>query len=350
MPKAKQTIVLEKLPNKSQQQIKQVLFYPEDTAGGIMQVECAKVSINATIADAIATVRRLVEQDVEILAVWVVRDDNFLLGSIPLADLLLQKANVPVKKVLEPIIASATPLIDQENVADLFKKYDLITLPVVNSKNQLLGRIVIDDIIDVVAEEAEEDALHMGGTSVEELHHTTQPFTTAKIRFPWLLVTLLFSFISTSIVALFGPLIEKAVIISVFYPLITAMGGNVGTQSATTLIRAIATNRIKITDIPMYFIKEIGVGVLLGVTCGVGAGLFAAIILSNGNYALGLVVLISMTLSMTAAACMGVIAPTLLRKFNIDPAIASGPFVTTLIDIIGILIYMLTAFYFIDYL
>jgi magnesium transporter len=350
LPFPKRMEVLRKMAPQERKWVQQLLKYPEDSAGGIMQLELAEVPENALVSDAVDRVRELVEDDVEVLAVWVVDNEGRLRGHVALVDLLLHKATTPVAALMDPDVVSVTALIDQEEVAQLFKKYDLITLPVVDDQDRLIGRIVVDDVVDVLEEEAEEDALRMGGTSSEELYHRQEVVSTARIRLPWLAVALGCSLISATLIKSFEPILERVAIVFAFLPVIMAMGGNVGTQTSTILIRGIATQKIDMSDLPKFLYKELRVGALLGVIYGLLAGVVATFVLSNYNYPLGLIVFISMVCAGITAAGMGVCAPAILKKFDFDPAIASGPFVTSLNDISGILIYMSTAGLFLSYL
>ncbi len=334
---------LYRLPAPERHRVLELLGYPEDSAGGIMQIELARVQEDALVSDAIIKVRELVEEDVEVIAVWVVNAQDQLVGSVELADLLISKSTVPIKKLMETDVICVRPLVDQAEVAQLFKKYDLLALPVVDDESHLIGRIVVDDIVDVLAEEADEEALRLAGTSAEELEHPEHVFKAARIRLPWLAVALGCSMISASLLKFFEPLLAEMTIIYAFLPVIMAMGGNVGTQSSTILIRSLATGKADLGDIPRALFKEIRVGLLMGIFYGLCAGLMATFVLSKQNYALGAMVLVSMIVAMITAATLGVLAPALLRKLDVDPAIAAGPFVTTLNDITGILIYMLTA-------
>lgn len=343
LPLSSRYETLYRLPIPERHQILELLGYPEDSAGGIMQIELARVQDTAPVSDAILRVRELIEDDVEVLAVWVVDKQDCLVGSVDLADLLIHKSTQIVKSFMKTDMICVRPLINQKEVAQLFKKYDLLTLPVVDDENHLIGRISIDDIVDVLTEEAEEDALRMAGTSVQELAHPDQVFSTARIRLPWLAVALLCSLISASLLRLFQPLLEQMVVIYAFLPVIMAMGGNVGTQSSTILIRSLATGKSDLSDIPRMLFKEIRVGLIMGLFYGTCAGFVATFLLSSQNYILGFVVLISMVIAMITAAALGVLAPALLKKLSVDPAIAAGPFVTTLNDITGILIYILTS-------
>lgn len=334
---------LKMLSQKERAQVQQLLHYPPDSAGGLMQLELALVKEDALVSDAINMVRQLVEEDIAVYSVLVVDQHYRLLGSLDLVDLLLNKATTQVSSIMHTDIVFVKPLLDQEEVAAIFKKYDLITVPVVDDKGRVLGRIVIDDVMDVVEEEAEEDALHMAGTSTEEMMHLQAVFATARVRLPWLGVALGCSLISALLLHYFTPTVERAVIILSFIPVITAMGGNVGTQSATLLIRGFATGKFDLSNVPAFLFKEVRVGLIVGALYGFFAGLIGTLFMTDYNIYLGFVVFISMTSGMMTAAILGVVAPTLLKRLNIDPAIASGPFVTTLNDITGIIIYMLVA-------
>lgn len=279
-----------------------------------MQIELARVQADAQVSDAILRVRELVEEDVEVLAVWVVDTQDCLVGSVDLSDLLIHKSTQVIRSFMKTDVICVRPLIDQKEVAQLFRKYDLLTLPVVDDENHLIGRISVDDVVDVLTEEAEEDALRMAGTSTQELIHPEQVFSTARIRLPWLAVALFCSLISASLLKFFQPLLEQMVAIYAFLPVIMAMGGNVGTQSSTILIRGLATGKADLSDIPRMLFKEIRVGLIMGIFYGACAGLVATFILSSQNYVLGCVVLISMIVAMITAAALGVLAPALLKN------------------------------------
>lgn len=341
---------LEQLTAADRAQVERLLAYPEDSAGGIMQLERAQVTRDATVAGAITKVQELVDDDVEVLNIWVVDQDGKLVGYVSLTDLLLHPTHTPITSLMETPISPVHPLVDQEEVAHIFKKYDLISLAVVDDQHRLLGRVVVDDVVDVLAEEAEEDALRAAGTSTEELLYKDQVVSVARIRLPWLAINLLGSLMSAFLLHYFEPVIEQAIIIASFVPVITAMGGNVGTQSATILTRGFATGRLDLGDVPRLLYKEARVGMLMGLVCGTVVAFVAAFIMGQSQIVLGAVVFIAMFSAMTAAASVGALAPAAMERLGIDPAIASGPFVTTANDITGILIYMATAMAFLDQL
>lgn len=339
---------LKSLPEEERAEVEALLQYPEDSAGGIMQLELVEVLKDATVDEAIRHVRDVVEEGVEVHRIFVVDREERLLGTLELVDLLLHRGDEPVARFMEPPVATARPLMDQEEVAALFRKYDLVALPVVDDEGRLLGRILHDDIVDVLDEEAEEDVLRMAGTDAEELLYRDRAFAIARVRLPWLLVNLFGSLVSGWLLHLYEPVLAQALLIASFIPVITAMGGNVGTQSATILTRGFATGRLDLGDVPRLVFKEFRVGLLMGLLCGGGVSLVATFLFAGGKLYLGLVVLCAMVAAMTTAAVVGTLAPAVMKRFGVDPAIASGPFVTTANDIIGIVIYMSTALAFLE--
>ena len=336
------------LPAAERAQVEALLAYPEDSAGGIMQLEVARIDASATVGAAIARVREMNDDGYDVLRVYVTTQDGKVTGSINLIDLLLHDDAAPVSKVVEPLVASVTPLVDQEEVAELFRKYDLVVLPVVDDDSKLLGRIVFDDIVDVLTEEHEEDALRQAGTDVEELLYRDRALPIAKVRLPWISVNLFGSLISATLIHAYEPVLQKAILIASFVPVITAMGGNVGTQSAIILTRGFATGRLDDSDVPRTLFKELRVGLIMGALCGMLVGAIAALGFGGGSVYLGFVVGTSMLAAMTLAAVVGTSAPAMLKRVGADPAIASGPLVTTLNDIVGIVIYMSFAILFLE--
>lgn len=341
---------LQSLEPAERAQVEELLQFAPDSAGGLMQTELASVNKTQTVQDAIARVRELVEQDIAIHFVYVLDENERLVGSVNVAQLLVHRGDKSVLQIMEPPIAKVTPDVDQEQVAALFKKYSIVALPVVDREGRLLGRILHDDIIHVVSEEAEEDALKQAGTSAEELLYRDRVFPIARVRLPWLLTTLAGSLVSAGLIAVYSGVIAQAVILTAFIPVITAMGGNVGTQSATILTRGLATGRVNFSDLAGILFREFRVGLVMGVVCGIVVGGAGTFLFADGNPVLGLVVFLAMLAAMTAAATVGALAPAAMKRFGVDPAIASGPFVTTANDIVGIVIYMSTALVFLDYL
>ena len=328
--------------------VEELLRYDPDTAGGIMQVERAQVRRSQTVDDAVQRVRELVEQDTQVYSVYVVDDQDRLVGVVEIAALLLNRRDRVIGEIAIAPVAKVLPDLDQEQVARLFKKYGMYSLPVVDKEGRMLGRILHDDVIDVVVEEAEEDALKQAGTSSEELLYRDRVLAIARVRLPWLIITLCGSLVSAKLIHLFSGVLDVAIILAAFVPVVTAMGGNVGSQSATILTRGLATGRVDMSDMGTVVFREFRVGLVMGIICGGVVGGVASLLFSNGKHVLGLIVFVAMVAAMTVAATVGSLAPAVMKRFGIDPAIASGPFVTTANDCIGIVIYLSTALLFID--
>jgi magnesium transporter len=330
--------------------VEELLRHEPDSAGGLMQVERAQVKSTATVEDAITRVRALVEDDISVQGVYVVDDEERLVGTVELSRLLLSRRDKNISDLMDAPIAKVLPDTDQEQVARIFKKYGIFALPVVDKEGRLLGRILHDDVIDVVVEEAEEDALKQAGTSTEELLYRDRVLPVARVRLPWLIVTLFGSMVSAKLIHFYEGVLDQALVLAAFIPVVTAMGGNVGAQSATILTRGLATGRVQLHDMPRILFREMRVGLLMGIICGVVVGVISTYFFGEPNYRLGLVVMLAMIAAMTVAATTGTLAPATLMRFGIDPAIASGPFVTTANDSVGIVIYMTTAILFLHQL
>ncbi len=345
---AEQKEALQALPAEERAVVEELLRYEPDTAGGIMQFERAQVRRSQTVDDAVARVRDLVEQDTQVYSVYVVDDDDRLVGVVEIAALLLNRRDRVIGEITVPSVAKVLPDLDQEQVARLFKKYGMYSLPVVDKEGRMLGRILHDDVIDVVVEEAEEDALKQAGTSVEELLYRDRVLAIARVRLPWLIITMCGSLVSAKLIYLFSGVLDAAIVLASFVPVVTAMGGNVGSQSATILTRGLATGRVDLSDMGTVVFREFRVGLVMGIICGGVVGGVASLLFSDGKHVLGLIVFVAMVAAMTVAATVGSLAPAVMKRFGIDPAIASGPFVTTANDCIGIVIYLSTALLFID--
>ena len=335
------------LDEEDRADVERLLTFPDDSAGGIMQTEMVVVDIDQSTSQVTERVRDFAEQGISLHCVYVTEKER-LIGYIDLVDLLVHGPKVQLREFLSPLVASVQPLVDQEEVVAIFRKYDLVTLPVIDEKGKILGRIVHDDVVEVLDEEAEEDVFRMAGTNVEELLYKDRAIPIARVRLPWLVVNLLGSLFCAFLLHLYEDVLAKAILVASFIPVITAMGGNVGTQSATILIRGFATERLDLSDIPRLAFKEFRVGAIMGILCGGFVGIVASFLFGGVHLVLGGVVAISMVSAMTVAAVVGTLAPATLKRFGIDPAISASPFVTTSNDLLGIIIYMSLALFFLD--
>ena len=346
LPELTARTVLDKMDPEEAKDVKPLLKYPEDTAGGIMQTELVKVSQNSTVRDTINWIRLIADEVEDFQLVFVTDDQDKLLGQIPLKELVLATPGTNVKDIMEPIEVTTTPYVDQEEVAKTFQKYDIFSLPVVDSRGVLLGRITADDVLDVLSEEASEDLFQMAGVG-DSLHPMYTPTVTRiKLRTPWLLLTLVGElFIAFIIVYAFQPTLEKVAILAAFMPAIMATGGNVGIQTTTIIIRSLGMGTINVKQIFKLILSEVRVGLALGVICGFIAAIIGALISYNEPqvFRLSLAVFVAMVSATLATSFIGVAAPLILNKLDFDPAAASGPFLTMFNDIFGSVFYLFIA-------
>ncbi len=340
--------ILKNISKKKQKQISNLIRYPKNTAGGIMKTEFIRVDYNDTVASALKKINKFSKKKTEILLVWVVNKENQLLGSVKVVDLILNRDKELIKSLTNKRIVSVNSMVNQEKICQIFQKYNLTVLPVIDDNNLLLGGIYINDIFDVLFNEANEDTMHMAGISVEFLKKSKNFLSILKLRFPWLAVSLLYSLMSSFLLKTFEVILQKTLFLLILLPVITAMAGNVGTQSATVLIREFAIGKSNTKYVFKLIFKEFFIGFIFGSTYGFVTSLVAIFSFADGNYYVGFCVLIVMIIAMSVAAIMGVVAPLILKALNFDPAIASGPFVTTFNDITGILVLILTANIFIN--
>jgi len=342
LPDEKSEAILEALPNEDRAEIQSLLAYPEDTAGGIMQREVCQVRNDQRVKDAIEAVRKARDEMDDVLEVYVVDEHGVLAGTVALEDLVLTDENAPISRIADPVTCRVTPLVDQEEVAQLFGKYDIATLPVVDAQGRLLGRITFDDIHDVVEEEATEDVLAMAGSAGEELVYGNSFVKIAVFRMPWLISSLVGSLITTVLVPLFSRVPGDTLVLASFVPVVMAMTGNVGSQTAMIITRGFAIGKVELATLGRAFLREVSVGSIMGLSAGSLVGLFALI--TDGAPILGLALALSMICSMSFASLVGTLAPALFKRLGIDPAIAAGPLVTTGCDVLGVSVYLLVAF------
>lgn len=315
-----------------------IMGYPEDTAGGIMIPEAFSLNEEMTAAETI-TILQQSEHNEMVFYVYVVDDENHLRGVCSLRQLLMVGPNKKLKDFMITQVVSVLPETDQEDVARLVGRYNILALPVVDADNHLLGIVTVDDIIDVIREEATEDFLQMAGAGRDREILLKSTFEESKLRFPWLFATWIGGIIASLIVGKFTGLLNKVVILAAFMPIIAGMGGNVGSQSATIVIRGLATGRVHLREAWKVIFKELRVGLILGSSYGILLGVMIEVFYQTSGIRVGLVAALGICLAMILATIMGSVAPIVLNKLDIDPAIATGPFVSTSIDILGLLIY-----------
>ncbi len=329
--------VLESIEPRDSDEVRQLLLYEEDTAGGIMQIELVSAREDEKVADAIEHIRASKEDVEDLNYVFVVDEQNVLRGQVSLRALVLASPDQILHDLMTPSELVVGIYEDQEEVAQKFSKYDVRSAPVVDEQNQLLGRITVDDVFDVFHEEVDEDFYRMVGTSEEELE-SDRILKISRLRLPWLLANLTGGLVTGYLVWMFKVALQDVLALVTFIPAIMALGGSVGIQSSTIVVRGIALGRIGPRQAGQVLLREFKVALIMGVVCGLGGALVAK--LWHGRTELGLIVGLSMFSAITLSAVLGAFAPTIFRRLNIDPALASGPFVTMCNDILGILIYM----------
>lgn len=319
-------------------EVRRLLAYDEETAGGIMQAELLSVPQEASVADTIKHVREY-GKDLEGLAnIFVVNSHNQVVGQLSLRRLILSDPDDTVSEVMDISVRLIPVDMDQEDVARMFQKYDIISAPVVEADGSLVGRITIDDIIDIIEEEISEDVLRMAGTHEDELVYGDQIWKISRFRLPWLLTTLVGGLLTGYLLWLFKVALADAIVLITFVPVIMALGGSVAIQSTTITVRGLATGAIDLQRLGRTVYKETRVGLLMALACGLTLGFAAEI--WHRNPVLGLTVGIAMAGVILVASLMGTLIPVLFQKLGLDPAVSSGPFVTIANDISGILIYL----------
>ncbi|HUV58755.1 MAG TPA: magnesium transporter [Desulfatiglandales bacterium] len=319
------------------EELQKLLGYKTDTAGGIMALEFVSVNAESTIREAIENIRNKREEVENIYYVWVVDNDGKLVGVVSMKDLLLEPRDTKIKDVMNPDVLSVAADTDQEEIARIVKQYNLTHVPVVSNQHKLIGRITHDDIIDVMEEEASEDFSLMAGVLDQEIAEESA-LKISRARLPWLLLGLFGGLISAIVINHFHGSLEKILALSFFIPVIMAMGGNTGTQAATVVIRGLATGEISIVHTGRRLLTELRVALINGILCGILLGLVVAFWLSDPK--LGVGVGMSLITVILFSGSFGAFVPLLLRKLNIDPALAAGPFITTSNDVLGLLLYL----------
>lgn len=339
--------ILENLPWKDSAEVQKLLKYPEDTAGGIMHTELLSVREEVLVEDAIIQFMAISEEIGNIHDTFILDKNRKLVGVMPVRKLLLIKPETPISRVMDRHVISVNVHTDQEEVARVFKKYDLVSLAVVDKEDRLMGRILIDDIVDVLIEEASEDMLHMAGIYQDE-KIMDPPLKSVRMRLPWLIINLATATLAASVVGLFQDTIHTLVILAMFMPIVAGMGGNAGTQALAVTVRGIALGELGFGNAKKAILKGITVGLFNGIITGTIMSFIAYI--WKGSYILGLVLGLAMIINLFVANFFGIIIPLTLKWLKVDPAVASSIFLTSLTDCIGFISFLGLATFFIKYL
>ncbi len=340
LSREKSDLILDKMKNEESEEVEELLGYEDDTAGGIMVPDFISLRENMTAREAIESLQNE-HQDVEMaFYLYVVDEIGRLVGVISLRQLVVVKPDLALRDFMTTDIFSVSTDRDQEEVAALVSRYDILAVPVVDEQNALVGIVTVDDVIDILRKEATEDILKMAGAG-EDFIETQSVVKSTKIRLPWLFASCVGGICALMIIGHFEESLVKYAYLAAFIPVIMGMGGNIGTQSSTIVVRGLATGRLDVRDFWPVVSKELAVGTILGVIygslIGVAAHVLFGIDVPSGMLAVS--VSLAVLSSMSVAALVGSLVPMLFERFHIDPAVATGPFVTTAIDIISVYCY-----------
>ena len=347
LPFSTRKAVLKKMKEQDRKIIESLQKFPSDSAGGIMTTEYIALNENLTMAQALAKIKEIAPESEIISVIYLLNNEKQLVGTINLRQILIHKDNDLLKTFQDKVFLTVYPDMDQEEVSQIVSKYDLIAIPVINHRQQLLGIITVDDIIDVIIDEQTEDLLGLGGVDKEERLDMPLLASVSK-RLPWLLVNLLTAFLASFTVGLFQSTIQKVVVLASVMSIVAGMGGNAGTQTLSLMIRSIALGKIQVRKEWQFLLKEFCLSLINGAVTGLVTGV--TLYFYYHNFYLGLIIFIAMIGNLIIAGVFGYVIPILLKKVNIDPAIASSIFLTTLTDVGGFFIFLMLAKIFLPFL
>ncbi len=337
LPREKVERLLQSIPSRLSADVRDLLRYDEESAGGIMQREFVALRANATVEDAIDTVRRRAADVPDIHNIFVTDDQQHLIGVLPLRLLILANPRTALRNLMQTEPAAAHTGMDQEEVAALFRKYDLLSLPVVDTAGRLTGRITVDDVVDVIEEEASEDIYRLAGLGAEASVHESVRDSVRR-RLPWLIINLFTCFLSAAVVAIFEGTIRSVAIAAAFMTMVAGSGGNAGVQTLTLVVRGLALGELTYVNARRVIAKECVAGVLNGIALGIVAAIFSYF--WKGGVVIGVVVALAIIGDLVIAALVGVLIPLGLKWCGIDPAIASAVVLTTFTDCCGFFFFL----------
>jgi magnesium transporter len=336
--------VIDLLQSDKQEELEEMMAYPEDSAGILMYTDVFTLHEETKAREAINALQD--QEDAEmVFYLYTLDDEGRLTGVISLRDLVTTPGETMLKDIMSKQIHVVRPETDQEEVARIVSQYNFLAVPVVDSEDRLLGIVTVDDVVDIIREEATEDFLQMVGAGKDREILLKSSWENARMRLPWLFASWVGGILAAFIIGVFDNVLQSTIALAAFIPVIMGMGGNIGTQSSTIIVRGLATGRVSIENSIKILFKEIRVGLMLGILYGFLLGVFAVFKFLDVSPMLGIVVGTSICISMIIAATIGSLVPLVLNRFEIDPAVATGPFVTTSIDILGVACYFLIAIY-----
>lgn len=336
--------ILEKMKKEESDNVEQLMSYGEDTAGSLMVTDFIALEEDLGAKQVIEALQNKY-LDVEMpFYIYVVDAYGKLVGVSSLRQLVVVHPDRPLKEFMAQDIVSVKPYTDREEVARLVSRYDYLAIPVIDDDNRMVGIVTVDDVIDILHEAATEDILKMAGVG-EEYIETQTILRGTKTRLPWLFASFIGGVAAFFIIGGFEAELAKFTSLAAFIPVIMGMGGNIGTQSSTIVVRGIATGRIDLHDFSRVVFKEFAVGLILGIVYGVFIGIIAHLTFMTEVFSMSLAIAVGLAIvsSMTIAALVGSMVPLILERLHIDPAVAAGPFVTTAIDIVSVYCYFMIA-------
>ncbi|WP_096435229.1 magnesium transporter [Alteribacter populi] len=339
--------ILNAMDKEEADEVMELLSYPEESAGAIMTKEFIAIKATDTASTVMNRLREEGPGAETIYYLYVVDEKDKLVGVVSLRDLIVTPLGETVERIMSTRVVSVEATTDQEEVAELIKDYDLLAAPVVTSTNELIGIVTVDDVIDVLEQEATEDfgeiSAAKGATDVN-----ITSFAAARKRSPWIILLMFFGLITAGVIGQFEETLEEIVLLAVFIPLIMDSAGNTGTQSLAVMVRSLATGSFEKKGLVNTIKREFGTGIMLGIICAVV--LMVVVPFLYDSYILAFIVGISLFLTLSIATIIGAVVPVAINKLKLDPAIASGPFITTVNDILGLLIYFSIATALLQYL
>ena len=329
--------ILEKMTDEDARKVRQLLSYDPDTAAGIMATEFVALKENMTVEETLKYLQKYGEENENIYDLYVVDNFDKLKGVISLKELVTKNFNTRISDVIHTKIEGIPYNTDQEEVGHRFEKYGYLTMPVVDNSNRLLGVVTFDDVMQILRDETTEDIHRLGGVDEGEKVDGSLK-DSVKSRLPWLIVNLVTAILAAAVVGMFEGTIQAVVSLATFMPIVTGMGGNAGTQTLTIIVRGLALGELNFKNMKKVFFKEIGVGVVTGVVIGFIIGVLGYI--WEGNFMFGIIISVAMLLNMIVATITGYLVPVVLKKFKVDPALASSIFVTTFTDVLGFFFFL----------
>ena len=339
LPSEQAENLLDLMKEEQSEDVQELLEYPDDTAGRLMSPNAVAVKEATTVAEAIEQIRTSAPEG-RGFELYVVDDQRHLVGVVPLRRLLTAAPATPVWAIREPDVVSVTADTDQEDVARVVAKYDLVAVPVVDAGGRLLGTISVEDVIDVLRDEASEDIFRLAGSDADELERRS-PFHVALLRLPWILATLVIELGAGFVIHHYNRTLAQVILLASFMPVIQAISGNAGLQSVTMVVRGLATGHIQLDRWWQPLLRQIQTTSIIGAVCGLVVGVIGAA--WHGTLIFGVIVGVSMFISVNLAGAAGTAIPMVSKRFGFDPALTAGPFETALQDVLGVSIFLALA-------